>query len=74
MEHRRPPEARSEYIGPTEALALLARNVNYRNAKHERIKLYASDIAATIMAGLALPQRVLWTELAVFATNPWKED
>ena len=23
--------------------------------------------------GLALPQRVLWTELAIFATNPWKD-
>jgi len=37
-------------------------------------KLYASDIAATIMAGLNMPRRVLWTELAVFANNPWKED
>ena len=37
-------------------------------------KLYAEDIAATIMAGLAMPRRVLWTELAVFANNPWKED
>ena len=37
-------------------------------------KLYAGDIAATIMAGLAMPRRVLWTELAVFANNPWKED
>ena len=37
-------------------------------------KLYAEDIAATIMAGLAMERRVLWTELAVFANNPWKED
>ncbi|MGE3490051.1 MAG: SDR family NAD(P)-dependent oxidoreductase [Vicinamibacterales bacterium] len=37
-------------------------------------KLYADDIAATIMAGLNMPRRVLWTELAVFANNPWKED
>jgi 3-oxoacyl-[acyl-carrier protein] reductase len=37
-------------------------------------KLYADDIAATIMTGLAMPRRVLWTELAVFANNPWKED
>jgi 3-oxoacyl-[acyl-carrier protein] reductase len=37
-------------------------------------KLYAEDIAATIMAGLDMPRRVLWTELAVFANNPWKED
>lgn len=45
-----------------------------RSGRNNPNKLYASDIAATIMAGLALPQRVLWTELAVFATNPWKED
>ena len=37
-------------------------------------KLYAGDIAATIMAGLNLPRRVLWPEVAVFANNPWKED
>lgn len=37
-------------------------------------KLYADDIAATIMAGLTLPRRVLWPEVAVFANNPWKED
>lgn len=37
-------------------------------------KLYADDIADTIMAGLNMPRRVLWTELAVFANNPWKED
>ena len=37
-------------------------------------KLYAVDIAATIMAGLDMPRRVLWPELAVFANNPWKED
>jgi 3-oxoacyl-[acyl-carrier protein] reductase len=37
-------------------------------------KLYADDIAATIMTGLAMPRRVLWTELAIFANNPWKED
>ena len=45
-----------------------------RTGRNNPNKLYASDIAATILAGLALPQRVLWTELAVFATNPWKED
>ncbi len=37
-------------------------------------KLYAGDIAATILAGLNLPRRVLWPEVAVFANNPWKED
>ncbi len=37
-------------------------------------KLFADDIAATILAQLALPRRALWPELAVFATNPWRED
>ena len=37
-------------------------------------KLYAADIAATIMAALDMPRRVLWPEVAVFASNPWKED
>jgi 3-oxoacyl-[acyl-carrier protein] reductase len=36
-------------------------------------KLYADDIAATIMAALEMPRRALWPELAVFAANPWKE-
>ena len=36
-------------------------------------KLYAQDIAATIMAGLNMPRRALWPELAVFANNPWLE-
>jgi 3-oxoacyl-[acyl-carrier protein] reductase len=44
-----------------------------RTGRNNPNKLYASDIAATILAGLALPQRVLWTELTIFATNPWKE-
>jgi 3-oxoacyl-[acyl-carrier protein] reductase len=37
-------------------------------------KLFAHDIAATIMTALDMPRRVLWPELAVFAANPWKED
>ncbi len=36
-------------------------------------KLFAADIADTILAQLAMPHRALWTEVAVFATNPWKE-
>jgi 3-oxoacyl-[acyl-carrier protein] reductase len=36
-------------------------------------KLFAEDIAATILAALAMPRRVLWPELSVFANNPWKE-
>ena len=37
-------------------------------------KLYATDIAETIMAALNMPPRALWPEVSVFATNPWKED
>ena len=37
-------------------------------------KLYAVDIAETVMAALAMHPRALWPELSVFATNPWKED
>jgi 3-oxoacyl-[acyl-carrier protein] reductase len=36
-------------------------------------KLYAEDIARTIMSALDMPRRALWPELAVFANNPWKE-
>ena len=45
-----------------------------RSGRNNPNKLYAEDIAATIMAGLELPGRVLWPELAIFANNPWKED
>ena len=45
-----------------------------KSGRNNPNKLYADDIAATIMAGLEMPRRVLWTELAVFANNPWKED
>ena len=36
-------------------------------------KLYAIDIAETIVAALDRPRRVLWPEVAVFASNPWQE-
>jgi 3-oxoacyl-[acyl-carrier protein] reductase len=49
-------------------------NFGGRTGRNNPNKLYAEDIAATIMAGLSLPRRVLWPELAVFANNPWKED
>jgi 3-oxoacyl-[acyl-carrier protein] reductase len=45
-----------------------------RTGRNNPNKLYAEDIASTILAGLSLPRRVLWPELAIFATNPWKED
>jgi 3-oxoacyl-[acyl-carrier protein] reductase len=45
-----------------------------RSGRNNPNKLYALDIGATIMAALDMPRRALWPELAVFATNPWKED
>jgi 3-oxoacyl-[acyl-carrier protein] reductase len=45
-----------------------------RSGRNNPNKLYAADIAATIMAAIEMPRRVLWPELAVFANNPWKED
>ncbi len=45
-----------------------------RTGRNNPNKLYAVDVAETIMAALALPSRALWPELAIFANNPWKED
>jgi 3-oxoacyl-[acyl-carrier protein] reductase len=44
-----------------------------RAGRNNPNKLYAEDIADTIMAALDMPRRALWPELAVFANNPWKE-
>jgi 3-oxoacyl-[acyl-carrier protein] reductase len=44
-----------------------------RTGRNNPNKLYADDIAETIMAALNMPRRALWPELAVFANNPWKE-
>ena len=49
-------------------------NFGGRGGRNNPNKLYAQDIGATIMAALDMPRRALWPELAVFATNPWKED
>jgi 3-oxoacyl-[acyl-carrier protein] reductase len=49
-------------------------NFGGKSGRNNPNKLYADDIAATLMAGLNMPRRVLWPELAVFANNPWKED
>ena len=45
-----------------------------RTGRNNPNKLYAEDIAATILAALEMPERVLLPEFAVFANNPWKED
>ena len=49
-------------------------NFGGRGGRNNPNKLYGEDIGATIMAALDMPRRALWPELAVFATNPWKED
>ena len=49
-------------------------NFGGRGGRNNPNKLFADDIAATIMAALNMPRRALWPELAVFANNPWKED
>ncbi len=66
----RPHNIRVTCICPSEVQT----NFGGRGGRNNPNKLYAADIAATIMAGIGLPQRVLWTEVAIFATNPWKED
>jgi len=48
-------------------------NFGGRSGRNNANKLFAEDIADTIMATLAMPRRALWPELAVFANNPWKE-
>ena len=49
-------------------------NFGGRGGRNNPNKLYAEDIAATIMAQVNMPRRVLWPEVAIFANNPWKED
>jgi 3-oxoacyl-[acyl-carrier protein] reductase len=49
-------------------------NFGGRTGRNNPNKLYAVDIAETILAALDMPRRALWPELAVFANNPWKED
>ncbi|MDR0788563.1 MAG: SDR family oxidoreductase, partial [Gemmatimonadota bacterium] len=49
-------------------------NFGGRSGRNNPNKLFAADIAATIMAALEMPRRALWPELSVFANNPWKED
>ena len=45
-----------------------------RTGRNNPNKLFAVDIAETIMAALNMPARAMWPELSVFATNPWKEE
>jgi 3-oxoacyl-[acyl-carrier protein] reductase len=45
-----------------------------RSGRNNPNKLFAKDIATTILTAVAMPRNVLWPEVAVFANNPWKED
>jgi 3-oxoacyl-[acyl-carrier protein] reductase len=49
-------------------------NFGGRSGRNNPNKLYADDIAATVMAAIGMPRNALWPELAVFANNPWKEE
>jgi 3-oxoacyl-[acyl-carrier protein] reductase len=66
----RPHGIRVMSLCPSEVQTAWAGKVGRNNPN----KLYADDIAASVMAALGMPRRALWTELTVFATNPWKED
>lgn len=49
-------------------------NFGGKGGRNNPNKLFSEDIAGTILAAIEMPRRVLWTELAIFANNPWKED
>jgi 3-oxoacyl-[acyl-carrier protein] reductase len=66
----RPHGIRVISVCPSEVQTNFGGNVGRNNPN----KLYAEDIAETIMSALNMPRRALWPELAVFANNPWKED
>jgi 3-oxoacyl-[acyl-carrier protein] reductase len=65
----RPHGIRVTCVCPSEVQTNFGGNVGRNNPN----KLYADDIAETIMAAFNMPRRALWPELAVFANNPWKE-
>jgi 3-oxoacyl-[acyl-carrier protein] reductase len=66
----RPHDIRVISVCPSEVQTAWGGKVGRNNPN----KLYASDIADTILAALSANRRALWPELAVFATNPWKEE
>jgi len=66
----RPHSIRVISICPSEVQTRWGGRVGRNNPN----KLYATDIAETIMAALTMHPRAMWPELSVFATNPWKED
>ncbi len=66
----RPHGIRVVCVCPSEVQTTFGGKVGRNNPN----KLYAADIAETVMATLDMPRRALWPEVAVFANNPWKEN
>jgi len=66
----RPHSIRVTCVCPSEVQT----NFGGQSGRNNPNKLYARDIADTIMAALNMPPRALWPELAIFANNPWKEN
>lgn len=65
----RPHGVRAVCVCPSEVQT----NWGGKTGRNNPNKLFAPDIADAIMAVLSAERRALWPELAVFATNPWKE-
>ncbi len=65
----RPHGIRVVCVCPSEVQTTFGGKVGRNNPN----KLYAVDIAETVMATLDMPRRALWPEVAVFANNPWKD-
>lgn len=66
----RPHDIRVICVCPSEVQTAWGGKVGRNNPN----KLFASDIADAILAALSARRRALWPEVAVFATNPWKEE
>ena len=63
----RPHDIRVISICPSEVQT----NWGGKTGRDNPNKLYAPDIADAILAALSAHRRALWTEITVFATNPW---
>jgi 3-oxoacyl-[acyl-carrier protein] reductase len=66
----RPHDIRVFSICPSEVQT----NWGGKTGRSNPDKLFASDIADVVFSALASNRRAFWPEVAVFATNPWKND
>ncbi len=66
----RPHDIRVISICPSEVQT----NWGGQTGRDDPNKLFAPDIAEVIMAALGTNRRALWTEIPVFATNPWQSE